>query len=164
MALIAKNNPLMIRIPCCAVAAGMLLSLFAQAQAYPTKPILYIDIASLQIFNVAPFVKQGKLRALGVTSRVRSPALPDIATLHQQGLTDFENYNWNAVLMPAKTPAAIVSKIQGVLAAAIQENRDLFGNQGQEPGGESGEQLIAFIRAEIERYEKVARTAQIPRQ
>ncbi len=66
--------------------------------------------------------------------------------------------------MPAKTPAAIFSKIQGVLAAAIQENRDLFWNQGQESGGESGEQLIAFIRAEIERYEKVARTAQIPRQ
>jgi tripartite-type tricarboxylate transporter receptor subunit TctC len=124
----------------------------------------YIDFASLQIFNVAPFVKQGKLRALGVTSRTRSPALSGVATLHEQGLTDFENYNWNAVLMPPKTPVAMVNKIQGVLAAGIRENRDLFINQGQEPGGESGEQLAAFIKTEIERYEKVARSAQIPKQ
>ncbi|MEQ1776744.1 MAG: tripartite tricarboxylate transporter substrate binding protein [Burkholderiales bacterium] len=124
----------------------------------------YIDFASLQIFNVAPFVKQGKLRALGVTSRTRSPALPDVATMHEQGLTDFENYNWNAVLAPAKTPAAVLSKIQNVLAAGIRDSRDLFINQGQEPGGESGEQLAAFLKAELERYEKVARTANIPRQ
>lgn len=124
----------------------------------------YIDFASLQIFNVAPFVKQGKLRALGVTSLIRSPALPEVATMHEQGLTGFENYNWNAVLMPPKTPAAMVGKIQSVLAAAIKENRDLFVSQGQEPGGESGGQLANFIRSEIERYEKVARAANIPRQ
>ena len=124
----------------------------------------YIDFASLQIFNVAPFVKQGKLRALGVTSRKRSPALPDVATMHEQGLTDFENYNWNAVLAPAKTPAAVLSKIQNVLATGIRDSRDLFINQGQEPGGESGGQLAAFLKAELERYEKVARAANIPRQ
>lgn len=124
----------------------------------------YIDFASLQIFNVAPFVKQGKLRALGVTSLARSPAMPEVATMHEQGLADFENYNWNAVLMPPKTPAAIVSRIQGVLAAAIRDSRDLFIGQGQEPGGESGEALYSFIKAEIERYEKVARAAKIPRQ
>jgi tripartite-type tricarboxylate transporter receptor subunit TctC len=124
----------------------------------------YIDFATMQIFNIAPFVRQGKLRALGVTARTRSPALPEVETLHAQGLTDFENYNWNAVLMPPKTPAGIVGRIQGVLTAAIKENRDLFISQGQEPGGESGEALTAFIRAEMERYEKTAREAGIPRQ
>jgi tripartite-type tricarboxylate transporter receptor subunit TctC len=57
-----------------------------------------------------------------------------------------------------------VGRIQGVLTAAIKENRDLFISQGQEPGGESGEALTAFIRAEMERYEKTAREAGIPRQ
>ena len=56
------------------------------------------------------------------------------------------------------------AKIQSVLAAAIRENREMFVSQGQEPGGESGEPLVAFIRTEIERYEKVARAAQIPKQ
>ncbi len=124
----------------------------------------YIEFASMQIFNVAPFVRQGKLRALGVTSLTRSPALPGIATMHEQGLTDFENYNWNVVLLPAKTPAAIVSKIQGVLAAGIRDSRDMFISQGQEPGGESGDQLTLFLKTELERYEKVARSANIPKQ
>ncbi len=124
----------------------------------------YIDFATMQVFNIAPFVKQGKLRALGITSLTRSPALPDIATMHEQGLTNYENYNWNAVLVPAKTPPAIVGKLHGVLAAAIRDNREMFVSQGQEPGGESGEALAAFIRAESERYEKVAREAQIPKQ
>lgn len=123
----------------------------------------YIDFASLQLFNVAPLVKQGKLRALGITAQQRSSAMPDLATLNEQGVK-FENYNWNAVLMPAKTPAAIVSRIEGVLAAAIRENREMFISQGQEPGGESGEQLTAFLRAETERYEKVARAAKIQKQ
>jgi len=108
----------------------------------------------------APFLGE----QVGVRQPVRSPALPDIATMHEQGLTDFEIYNWNAALAPAKTPAAVISKIQGVLATGIRDSRDMFVNQGQEPGGESGEQLTSFIKAEMERYEKVARAANIPRQ
>jgi tripartite-type tricarboxylate transporter receptor subunit TctC len=123
----------------------------------------YIDFASLQLFNVAPLVKQGKLRALGISSRERSPAMPELATLIEQGVK-FENYNWNGLLLPAKTPPAIVSRIQGVLTAAIRENREMFVSQGQEPGGESGEQFTEFLRAEIERYEKVARAANIAKQ
>jgi tripartite-type tricarboxylate transporter receptor subunit TctC len=123
----------------------------------------YIDFASLQLFNVAPLVRQGKLRALGITSQQRSSAMPELPTLNEQGVK-FENYNWNAVLLPAKTPAAIVARIEGVLAAAIRENREMFISQGQEPGGENGEQLTAFLRAETERYEKVARAAKIQKQ
>jgi tripartite-type tricarboxylate transporter receptor subunit TctC len=123
----------------------------------------YIDFASLQLFNVAPLVKQGKLRALGISSRQRSSAMPDLATLNEQGV-NFENYNWNALLLPAKTPAAIVARIEGVLAAAIRDNREMFVSQGQEPGGESGERLGAFLRGELERYEKVARAANIAKQ
>jgi tripartite-type tricarboxylate transporter receptor subunit TctC len=65
---------------------------------------------------------------------------------------------------PAKTPGGIVGKLHGVLAAAIRDSREMFVSQGQEPGGESGEALAAFMRAKSERYEKVARAGQIPRQ
>ena len=123
----------------------------------------YIDFASLQLFNVAPLVKQGKLRALGITSHERSSAMPELATFNEQGVK-FENYNWNGLLLPVKTPAPIVARIQGVLAAAIRDNRETFISQGQEPGGESGEQFGAFLRSELERYEKVARATSIPRQ
>ena len=68
------------------------------------------------------------------------------------------------MLLPAKTPPAIVARIYGVLATAIKENRELFTGQGQEPGGENSEQFSEFLRLEIERYEKVARAANIPKQ
>ncbi len=124
----------------------------------------YIDFASLQIFNVAPFVRQGKLRALGVTSLTRSAAMPEVATMDEQGLKGFENYNWNGVLGPAKMPVAIVSRLHGVLAAAIQEGRDMFVSQGQEPGGEGLDRYATFLRLELERYEKIARAAKVPKQ
>lgn len=124
----------------------------------------YIAFASLQIFNAAPFVKHGKLRALGVALCARSSVLPDVATMHEQGLTDFENYNWNAVLVPAKTSAAVIGKLHGVLATASRDGRDMFIGQGQEPGGEGSDQLVAFLKSEIDRYEKVARAVKMPRQ
>ena len=123
----------------------------------------YIDFASLQLFNVAPLVKQGKLRALGLTARERSSVLPELATFNEQGVK-FENYNWNGLLLPAKTPEAIVKRIQGVLGSAIRDNRDMFVNQGQEPGGEGGAEFAEFLRSELDRYEKVARAAKIPKQ
>ena len=124
----------------------------------------YVDSAMLQIFTGAPYVKQGKLRALGVSSRDRSPVLPDIATMHEQGVKDFESYNWNGVLVPARTPAAIVNRLHAVISAAINESRDFFIRQGQEPGGEGLEQFGTFLRSELARYEKVARAANVAKQ
>jgi len=124
----------------------------------------FIEFASLQVFTVAPLVQQGKLRALGVTARERSQVMPEVATMHEQGLVGYENYNWNGVLVPARAPAAVVTKLHATLAAAIRESREMFVKQGQEPGGEGLEQYGAFLKSEIERYEKVARAVNIPRQ
>ena len=124
----------------------------------------YIDSAMQQIFVAAPFIKQGKLRALGVSSRARSPVLPDIAPIAEQGVPDFESYNWNGVVVPARTPPAIINRLHAVIGAAIEDNREYFIKQGQEPGGEGLEQYGAFLRAEIARYEKVARAANVAKQ
>ena len=62
-----------------------------------------MDFAQIQIFQAAPYVKAGKLKALGVTSLERSPLLPDIATAHEQGVKGYTSYNWNGVLAPAGT-------------------------------------------------------------
>lgn len=124
----------------------------------------YIDSAMLQIFSATPFVRQGKLRALGVSSRARSPVMAEIPTIIEQGVADFESYNWNGVLAPARTPPAIVNRLHAVISSAIQEGREMFIKQGQEPGGEGLDQYAAFIRSEIARYEKVARAANIAKQ
>lgn len=124
----------------------------------------YIDSAMLQIFSAVPFVKQGKIRALGVSSRQRSPALPDTPTIIEQGVAEFESYNWNGVLAPARTPPAIIAKLHAAIAAGIQEHREMFIKQGQEPVGDGPEPFAQFIRSELVRYDKVARLAGISKQ
>jgi tripartite-type tricarboxylate transporter receptor subunit TctC len=123
-----------------------------------------IDSAMQQIFVATPFIRQGKLRALGVSSLARSPVLPEIAPIADQGVPGFESYNWNGVVVPARTPAAIINRLHATIAAAIEDNRDYFIKQGQEPGGQGLEQYGAFLRSEIARYEKVARAANVAKQ
>ena len=78
-----------------------------------------IDLAQIQIFQAAPYVRDGRLRALGVTAVKRSPLLPDVATAQEQGLKGYSSYNWNGILAPAGTPRAVVDRLHGVLSKAL---------------------------------------------
>jgi tripartite-type tricarboxylate transporter receptor subunit TctC len=125
-----------------------------------------IEIALNQFAISAPLVKAGRLRCLGATSRTRSPLLPDVPTIAEQGIRDFESYNWNGVLAPAGTPQAIVTRIHDVIAKSLAtpEARALYTGQGHEPGGLGMDAYADFLRAETEKWAKVAAAAKIPRQ
>jgi tripartite-type tricarboxylate transporter receptor subunit TctC len=125
-----------------------------------------IEIALNQFALSAPLVNQGKLRCLGVTSRERTPLMPDVATIAEQGLKGFESYNWNGMLAPAGTPRPIITRIHDVLAKALQtpEARELYLNQGHEIGGLTPDEYARFIKAETERWAVVAQKAGIPKQ
>jgi tripartite-type tricarboxylate transporter receptor subunit TctC len=125
-----------------------------------------IEIALNQFAISAPLVKDGKLRCLGVTSRERTKLMPDVPTIAEQGLKGFESYNWNGMLAPAGTPPAIIERIHGVLAKALQSGgaRDLFLNQGHELGGLTPDEYATFIKAETEKWAQVAQKAGIPKQ
>ena len=124
-----------------------------------------IDIALMQFAGAVPLLKQGKLRALGVTSRTRSALLPEVPTLAEQGLADYQSYNWNGVLAPAGTPSAVLARIYDILAKqlATPAARELFLAQGHELGGIGLDDYAAFIRAEIGRWAQAAATAGVPR-
>ena len=126
----------------------------------------HIELAIIQFAGCAPLLQQGKLRALGATSQKRTPLLPDLPTLAEQGLAGFSSYNWNGMLAPAATPKAIVVRIHEILAKqlATPENQQLFIGQGHEPGGDTPEEYAAFIRAETEKWSKVAKAANIKEQ
>lgn len=66
-------------------------------------------------------IKAGKARALGVTTKERVPQMPDIPTLHEQGLTGYETYSWQALFAPAKTPKAIVDKLNAEVVKALKD-------------------------------------------
>ena len=126
----------------------------------------HIEIAINQFAIAAPYVNSGKLRCLGATSRERSPLLPDVPTIAEQGLKDFESYNWNGLLAPAATPPAIVNRIHEIIARqlATPESRALYTGQGHEPGGLGLGAYAEFLKAETEKWAKVARAANIPKQ
>ena len=123
----------------------------------------HIELAIIQFAGCAPLLNQGKLRAIGATSLKRTPLLPNLPTVAEQGIAGFESYNWNGVLAPAATPKAIITRINEILVKqlATAENRELFVGQGHEPGGDTPEEYAAFIRAEIDKWSKVAKAAGI---
>ena len=121
-------------------------------------PLVYTAIASAQ-----QFVKSGRLKALGVSGAKRSPSLPDVPTFQESGLDGFVVDSWVGVFAPAKTPRAIVDKLQRELAAvlAMPEVRERYATLGIEPVGNTSEQFGEQIRADLAKWEKVVKQANI---
>jgi tripartite-type tricarboxylate transporter receptor subunit TctC len=122
-----------------------------------------MDFAQIQIFQAAPYVRDGKLRALGVTAVARSPLLPDVATAQEQGLKGYSSYNWNGVLAPAGTPRVVIERIHAVLSKPLTnpDTRKQMEAVGYEVSGEGPVEYAAFIKAEIEKWARVAKAAGI---
>jgi tripartite-type tricarboxylate transporter receptor subunit TctC len=106
-----------------------------------------------------PLVKEGKLRALGVTSAQRSPAAPDIPTIAEQGLPGFDAVSWFAMFAPAGTPKPIVDKLQVEVKKIIQspEVGRKLAEIGLDVVGSTSEELAAYQRAEIAKWAKVVK-------
>ncbi len=106
-----------------------------------------------------PLVREGKLRALGVTSAQRSPAAPEIPTLAEAGLPGFEAVSWFALFAPANTPKSIVDKLQGEVARIIKapETAKKLVEIGLDPVGSTPEALAAYQRSEISKWAKVVK-------
>ena len=110
--------------------------------------------------SALPHIKSGRLKALAVTSRERSPALPDIPTIEEAAnLKGFDASSWFGLFAPTGTSRAIVDKIQSDVtkALAVPEVRERFVAQGAQPGGMTPEQFAAFIRNETDKWTKVVK-------
>jgi tripartite-type tricarboxylate transporter receptor subunit TctC len=110
--------------------------------------------------SALPHIKSGRLKALAVTSRTRSPALPNVPTIEEAaGLKGFDASSWFGLFAPAGTPRAIVDKIQADVAKALAlpEVRERFLAQGADPGGNTPDQFAAFIRAETDKWTRVVK-------
>jgi tripartite-type tricarboxylate transporter receptor subunit TctC len=122
-----------------------------------------IQTAFPSIISVLPHVKAGKLRALGVTSRTRAPALPDTPTLQEAGVAGFEVTQWYGVLAPAKTPGALVNLLQKEIVAVLREP-DVgrrMASSGSEAVGSTSAEFSAHIKAENSKWAGVIRQAGI---
>ena len=110
-----------------------------------------------------PQVQDGKLRALAVTRKVRSPALPAVPTMTEAGHPDIEGENWFGFVMPAGTPREIVAQLHReiVQIVTLPDVKEKLAELGFEPVGNSPEEFAAQIRRELPKWAKVVREANI---
>ena len=108
-----------------------------------------------------PHVRAGKIQALAVTSLARIGVLPDVPTLHELGLKDFDAVGWTGLLAPAGTPRDIVARLntEVVRVLRIPEVRDQLTSQGADIVGNSPEQFAAWIRAEVKKWAEVVKVS-----
>jgi tripartite-type tricarboxylate transporter receptor subunit TctC len=106
-----------------------------------------------------PQIQAGKLKALAVAAAQRNPVLPDVPTLAEQGYADTIADNWYGLLAPAKTPPAIIAKLNKALHDAFADPvlKDKLVKVGAVPAPSTPEEFTSFLQVEIARWGKVIR-------
>ncbi len=111
--------------------------------------------------SAMPFVRAGKLKALGVTSPQRTPAAPDVPTIAESGLPGYEVFAWNGVFVPAGTPKAIVVQLNEEIRKAMQlpQVRDKFSAQGFAASWNTPDQFGVFVRNEVDKWARTVKAS-----
>jgi tripartite-type tricarboxylate transporter receptor subunit TctC len=110
-----------------------------------------------------PFIKAGRVKALGVSSGKRAAVLPDVPTLHEAGVQGYETDLWTGVLAPAGTPAVVLSMLHSEITqiAALGEVRETLARQGATPVSSTPEEFSAFMKSELAKWARVVREANV---
>ena len=116
-----------------------------------------------QMYAAMPSIQGGKLRALAITSKTRSPLAPDIPTMAEQGFPEVEVLNWQGLIGPKGMSPELVRLLNTALNKALQDPdlREKIVSQGNEVGGGTPEQFAALIKAETPRWARVVKDARI---
>jgi tripartite-type tricarboxylate transporter receptor subunit TctC len=120
-----------------------------------------VSMALANTLVALPHIKTGRLRGIAITSAKRSAIVPDLPTVAESGVRDFEAGTWYVVLVPARTPREIVTRLNEAIVRAVQlpDVREKLAAQGAEPMSGSSEEAGQFIRREIARASKVVKAA-----
>ena len=109
--------------------------------------------------SVLPFIKSGQIRALAVTTRQRTPLLPDLPTIDESGVPGYDKAGWFALFAPAAVPDPIVDHVYQVTARVLK-NPDVvkrLAAEGAVPGGQPPAEFSAFVRSEIAEWARLIR-------
>lgn len=113
--------------------------------------------------SALPQIKAGKVRALAVTGRVRSGALPDVPTMQEAGVNGYTAITWNGILAPANTPETIVNRLHDAVVKALHSPgmKEKYAAIGQDLAWDTPDEFSKFIADEAARWKNVIRTAGI---
>lgn len=120
-----------------------------------------ISLTFANTMTALPHVKSGKLKLLGITSKERSPALPDVPTVAEAGVPGYEHQIWHGLILPARTPDAVLSRYHAEMARAMQARDmvDRLAAEGSRPTIEPPAVFAVFLRDETAKWAKVIRAA-----
>ncbi|HVR52698.1 MAG TPA: tripartite tricarboxylate transporter substrate binding protein [Pseudorhodoferax sp.] len=122
-----------------------------------------VDFMLILAPEAAPLISTGKLRALAVTSLQRSPMFPDLPTVSESGVPDFELVVWYTLLAPTGTPPDVIAKLNKSLNAVLNEKltRDKLAELSIKPAGGTPEEAMAYAAKEAAKWKKVIADANI---
>jgi tripartite-type tricarboxylate transporter receptor subunit TctC len=125
-----------------------------------------VEVAVVPLATAVPLIKDGRIVALGITGAKRSPAAPDVPTVAEAGVPGFASTSWQGLFMAAKTPPAIVARVQQetAKALALPDVRARLGTMAYEGVGNTPAEFDAFYKSEIAKFAKVIEDAKIPKQ
>ncbi|TEA76935.1 Bug family tripartite tricarboxylate transporter substrate binding protein [Allopusillimonas ginsengisoli] len=122
-----------------------------------------VDLTFANIMLVKPYIEDGSLRVLGVTTRERSSVLPDVPTLAEQGVKDYDFTSWYAFYAPKGTDEAVLNKLSNDIRQALSspEVKRTYVESGLEIIGSSPGELAEYMKKEIDKWTRVAKAAHI---
>jgi tripartite-type tricarboxylate transporter receptor subunit TctC len=122
-----------------------------------------VHLTYSSIPSILPHVRSGRLRSLGIGNAQRLASLPDIPTIAESGLPGYEAYSWGGMVAPAKTPSAIVGRLNREINEILRNREviDQLTKEGTLPVPDTPEKFAAYIKADIEKWTKVVREAGI---
>ncbi|MGO4303254.1 Bug family tripartite tricarboxylate transporter substrate binding protein [Cupriavidus sp. RAF12] len=116
-----------------------------------------VQISFATFASVIQYVRTGKLRALGIAGKSRTSLMPELPSFAEAGLKGYDAELWYSLLAPAKTPRAVVDKVNGALLAALKspDVKEQFAKQGFEAKGSTPDELRAYIGRDLARWQRV---------
>jgi tripartite-type tricarboxylate transporter receptor subunit TctC len=122
-----------------------------------------IQVLFNSIVQTTPHIKAGRLRALATTGTERASVLPELPTIAEAGVPGYENSTWSAIGAPARTPSAIVRRLNSEIAAilALPEVHERYKALGSSITAGSPEDMRAILKRELAKYGKLVKEAGI---
>jgi tripartite-type tricarboxylate transporter receptor subunit TctC len=120
-----------------------------------------VPVYFMNVLQSLPFIKQGRLRALGVTGLTRTPIAKDIPTIAESGLPGFDMATWFGVLAPGATPREIIMRLHAEIAAILQQSdvRERLAADGMTVVASTPGEFTSFLRSETAKYARVVQAA-----
>jgi len=120
-----------------------------------------VNLIMSSIVSGMPYAKAGRLRALAITTRARSPALPELPTISESALPGYDFSSWYGLMVPAGTPQPVIGRLhdETVKALKLPDLQQRLASEGCDAVGSTPEQLAAYIKTEMARWAKVVKAS-----